>query len=290
MARPSPPGTRSARPTGWRSTTAGLLWIQTDGSQPIACNNQMLVADPATGDLRRFLVGPAGCEITGWTSDDDGRTLFVNIQHPGENAPYGAPSAQSNWPDFAGRPAIGDAGDPPQRRRRGRRHRHRHADEVARRPVRSTMPRCRCARLPPEAEILGSASWLARTRRWLQATRRWRSRWPTRCCSASTPMRHEDACCCSWASPSCRSCSSRRSSVRPSTGWPAAAAWSSRSSPRCASRSRSSWRSTSTHCCCSRWRSARWCCRRPTRSRRARSCRPPFAATRSWSRRTRSSA
>ena len=43
----------------------------------------MLVADPVSGDIRRFLVGPAGCEITGWTMTEDQTTLFVNIQHPG---------------------------------------------------------------------------------------------------------------------------------------------------------------------------------------------------------------
>ena len=98
------PGDAFGSPDGLAFDASGRLWIQTDGSQPIACNNQMLAADPASGDLRRFLVGPAGCEITGWTPADDGRTLFVNIQHPGENAPFGNPSAQSNWPDFAGRP------------------------------------------------------------------------------------------------------------------------------------------------------------------------------------------
>jgi secreted PhoX family phosphatase len=98
------PGDAFGSPDGLAFDRSGLLWIQTDGSQPIACNNQMLAADPATGDLRRFLVGPAGCEITGWTTTDDGRTVFVNIQHPGENAAYGSPAAQSNWPDFAGRP------------------------------------------------------------------------------------------------------------------------------------------------------------------------------------------
>jgi uncharacterized protein len=98
------PGDAFGSPDGLAFDRWGLLWIQTDGSQPIACNNQMLVADPTSGDLRRFLVGPPGCEITGWTSADEGRTLFVNIQHPGENAPYGAPTAESNWPDFAGRP------------------------------------------------------------------------------------------------------------------------------------------------------------------------------------------
>ena len=64
----------------------------------------MLAADPVSGDIRRFLVGPAGCEITGWTMTPDQRVLFVNIQHPGEGAVFGDPDAQSSWPDRAGRP------------------------------------------------------------------------------------------------------------------------------------------------------------------------------------------
>jgi uncharacterized protein len=51
--------------------------------------------------LRRFLVGPKECEITGIAETPDGRTLFVNIQHPGESTtpdfatgPFG-----SHWPD-----------------------------------------------------------------------------------------------------------------------------------------------------------------------------------------------
>ena len=92
-------------PDGLAFDPDGRLWIQTDGGQPIACNNQMLAADPVTGDIRRFLVGPAGCEITGWTMTDDQRTMFVNIQHPGENAANPAnPAEQSNWPDNQGRP------------------------------------------------------------------------------------------------------------------------------------------------------------------------------------------
>ena len=92
-------------PDGLAFDPDGRLWIETDGTQPIACNNQMLAADPLTGDLRRFLVGPKGCEITGWAMTDDQRTLFVNIQHPGEAATDPAnPASQSNWPDFQGRP------------------------------------------------------------------------------------------------------------------------------------------------------------------------------------------
>jgi secreted PhoX family phosphatase len=39
-------------------------------------------ATPET--LRRFLVGPVDCEITGLAESPDGKALFVNIQHPGE--------------------------------------------------------------------------------------------------------------------------------------------------------------------------------------------------------------
>lgn len=99
------PGDAFGSPDGLAFDNDGRLWIQTDGSQPVACNNQMLAADPVTGDIRRFLVGPAGCEITGWTMTDDQTTLFVNVQHPGEAADDPAnPAAQSNWPDYRGRP------------------------------------------------------------------------------------------------------------------------------------------------------------------------------------------
>ena len=50
-------------------------------------------------NLRRFLVGPRGCEVTGIDSTPDGRTLFVNIQHPGGSWP-----ATQNNPEATGRP------------------------------------------------------------------------------------------------------------------------------------------------------------------------------------------
>lgn len=100
----------------------GRLWIQTDVSNSSQLdpakgydnigNNQMLAADPATGEIRRFLVGPRGCEITGVTTTPDQRTMFVNVQHPGEDTPMVGestpedPQAVSSWPDHdpAGRP------------------------------------------------------------------------------------------------------------------------------------------------------------------------------------------
>ena len=66
-------------------------------------NNQLLVADVNSGEVKRFLTGPAGCEITGITSTPDGRHLFINIQHPGETpserSDPAKPTAVSSWPD-----------------------------------------------------------------------------------------------------------------------------------------------------------------------------------------------
>ena len=64
----------------------------------------MLAADPVSGDIRRFLVGPAGCEITGWTMTPDQRMLFVNIQHPGRAPRSVIPTSSRAGPTRAGRP------------------------------------------------------------------------------------------------------------------------------------------------------------------------------------------
>lgn len=74
----------------------GRLFIQTDGAQPDGANDQMLVADPATGEIRRLLSGVPGCEITGIAVTPDQRTMFVNLQHPGNGDPN-----RSRWPDYS---------------------------------------------------------------------------------------------------------------------------------------------------------------------------------------------
>jgi len=77
-------------PDGIGFDGAGRLWIQTDGNFSNSGdyagqgNNQMLVADPESKEIRRFLVGPSGCEITGLAFSPDYRTMFINVQHPGE--------------------------------------------------------------------------------------------------------------------------------------------------------------------------------------------------------------
>jgi secreted PhoX family phosphatase len=66
-------------------------------------HNMMLAADPSNGTTRRFLTGPRGCEITGMAMTPDRKTMFVNIQHPGEPADDlsdpGEPMKVSQWPD-----------------------------------------------------------------------------------------------------------------------------------------------------------------------------------------------
>jgi secreted PhoX family phosphatase len=77
-------------PDGLGFDDAGRLWILTDGkysnkgSYAGMGNNQMLCADPETGEVRRFATGPVACEITGLTFSPDQRSLFVGVQHPGE--------------------------------------------------------------------------------------------------------------------------------------------------------------------------------------------------------------
>jgi secreted PhoX family phosphatase len=128
----------------WFSQNTGLCWIQTDdGAYTDVSNCMMLVGvpgkvgdgvkttlnytrangstvaidtfvgkKPAADTLRRFLVGPVDCELTGCTETPDGTTLFANIQHPGERlaavADIADPSKyRSHWPANAGYGAGG---------------------------------------------------------------------------------------------------------------------------------------------------------------------------------------
>ena len=85
-------------PDGIKFDSNGILWIQTDGNYTNEGefaghgNNQMLAGDPATGEIRRFLVGPNECEVTGLSWSSDKRTMFIGIQHPGEKG-------NSHWPE-----------------------------------------------------------------------------------------------------------------------------------------------------------------------------------------------
>ncbi|MDI3512148.1 MAG: uncharacterized protein PWQ61_2915 [Betaproteobacteria bacterium] len=115
------------------SQATGLCWIQTDDGAYTDVTNCMLLAavpgrvgdggaktlsygdkqvktyvgkEQSAATFKRFLVGPKGAEITGITETPDGRALFINIQHPGENtkmANVTDPSKyESQWPANAG--------------------------------------------------------------------------------------------------------------------------------------------------------------------------------------------
>jgi secreted PhoX family phosphatase len=116
----------------WFSEKTGILYIQTDDG---AFTNEtdgkgstcmLLAAIPGTvgdgstvsvtntlgattktvstkvgkvGELKRLLTGPIECEITGITETYDGKALFINIQHPGEDTTLAnIASPTSSWP------------------------------------------------------------------------------------------------------------------------------------------------------------------------------------------------
>jgi len=87
----SRPDSAFGSPDGLWADPDGRLFIQTDGDQPVVngvqLNDQMLVADPSTGEIRRIFAGVTGCEVTGVAITPDRRTMFINIQHPGDGDP-----------------------------------------------------------------------------------------------------------------------------------------------------------------------------------------------------------
>ncbi len=132
----------------WFSQQTGLCWIQTDDGAYTDVTNCMMLAGvpgqvgdgvkaslnytkadgsrvtvdtyvgkkPSSTVLRRFLVGPVDCELTGCTETPDGKTLFVNVQHPGETitaADVADPRKYlSHWPANAGYGLGGANGRP----------------------------------------------------------------------------------------------------------------------------------------------------------------------------------
>lgn len=124
-------------PDGLWFDARGLLWIQTDdGAYTDVTNCMMLAALPGqVGDggetmvgsqrthlgrrasvdrLKRFLVGVPGCEITGVDMTPDFKTMFVNVQHPGESGTLA--EFQSTWPSMTSDDAT-VAGEPTTRPR-----------------------------------------------------------------------------------------------------------------------------------------------------------------------------
>lgn len=143
-----------SKPDGcWFSRASGILWIETDDNAYTDVSNCMLLAAipgeygdgtkievvnqpngkpgaAATAPVtvttyagkkmndtifKRFLTAPLGAEVTGLAESPDGKALFINIQHPGENtsaASIADPSKyESHWPgNGAGVAAYGPGG------------------------------------------------------------------------------------------------------------------------------------------------------------------------------------
>jgi secreted PhoX family phosphatase len=82
-------------PDGLWADPNGRLFIQTDGGQPdvmiggmeFELQDQMVVADTTTGEIKRLFMGVEDDEITGVAVTPDRKTMFVNIQHPGNGNP-----------------------------------------------------------------------------------------------------------------------------------------------------------------------------------------------------------
>lgn len=98
-------------PDGLRIDPQGRLWVQTDhnltgnaGTLNGAAanmvqafgNNSMYYVDQTTKASKRFLVGPAGCEITGIAYTPDLTNFFINIQHPTGNWPVSGQQPRSS--------------------------------------------------------------------------------------------------------------------------------------------------------------------------------------------------
>jgi uncharacterized protein len=133
-----------SKPDGcWFSRASGILWIETDDNAYTDVTNCMLLAavpgkygdggkvditnqingKPGTAGtapvtvttyagrkmdntlMKRFLTAPQGSEVTGLAESPDGKALFINIQHPGENtsvANFSAGKFESTWPANGG--------------------------------------------------------------------------------------------------------------------------------------------------------------------------------------------
>ncbi|MCF6379229.1 PhoX family phosphatase [Nocardioides KLBMP 9356] len=82
--------------------SVGNLWVSTDG-QPSAIKKsdglfKVPVEGPERGHVQQFLAVPAGAETCGPVVRDRDDSVFVAVQHPGEDGSWAAP--QSRFPDF----------------------------------------------------------------------------------------------------------------------------------------------------------------------------------------------
>jgi uncharacterized protein len=81
---------------------AGNLWISTDSANAMNQNDGLFAVPlegPERGYLRQFLSVPVGAETCGPFITQDGKSVFVAVQHPGEISGATLDNPASTWPD-----------------------------------------------------------------------------------------------------------------------------------------------------------------------------------------------
>lgn len=95
---------------GWLTTpdniafdSRGRMWIATDGANDNGFADGMWATDvegPGRALTRHFLDVPRGAEMCGPCFTPDDATLFVAVQHPGQEAGSTFDAPSTRWPDF----------------------------------------------------------------------------------------------------------------------------------------------------------------------------------------------
>ena len=104
-------------PNGWFAAPdncavdpSGGLWVATDGNERTGAADGLWAMEtdgPARGTGRAFFRVPVGAELCGPRFTDDGQTLFLSVQHPGDADGASFENPATRWPDF-------EAGQPPR--------------------------------------------------------------------------------------------------------------------------------------------------------------------------------
>jgi uncharacterized protein len=93
--------------------SVGNLWVSTDGQPGAITLDDALfkvpVVGPERGHVQQFLAVPAGAETCGPVIRDREDSVFVAVQHPGEDGTWDAP--QSRFPDFVPAGAAAGTGE-----------------------------------------------------------------------------------------------------------------------------------------------------------------------------------
>ncbi|KAF0187421.1 MAG: PhoX family phosphatase [Hyphomonadaceae bacterium] len=100
--RPTISGDRFACPDNICFDAQQNVWISTDGAPAVFgdCNDAVMVTSTSgvgPRAMKRFLVGPVGCEICGPTMAPDQKAFLVAIQHPGEADTRGTSYSDLRW-------------------------------------------------------------------------------------------------------------------------------------------------------------------------------------------------